>query len=203
MRPISAWERRQRAASHGHATLSVISHLRRHILAYIALFIALSGSALAATKLAKNSVGRNQIRNHAVTYQKLDSTAVSGVLGRIVLAGAVGPDTTVCPLGGGTCEVGASDARCPNGALVTGGGWTSPGTTPPVSATVGYSEQDADGLGWHVIMANDNSGGGFDFEATARCTAYSAAAKDQRAAVRAGVVVARELAAERAATGRR
>ncbi len=46
-------------------------HLRRNLVAYLALFIALGGSAYAATALPKGSVGAKQLRNGAVTPSKL------------------------------------------------------------------------------------------------------------------------------------
>jgi len=54
--------------------------LPRHntVIAYLALFVALGGSAYAATQLPKNSVGSKQIKPNAVTAPKLKSGAVTG-----------------------------------------------------------------------------------------------------------------------------
>jgi hypothetical protein len=49
----------------------VLTYLRRHHLAIVALFIALGGTSYAATQLPANSVGTRQIRAGAVTPSKL------------------------------------------------------------------------------------------------------------------------------------
>jgi hypothetical protein len=46
-------------------------HVRSNAIAYVALFIALSGSAYAATSLPANSVGTKQLKNNAVTGPKV------------------------------------------------------------------------------------------------------------------------------------
>jgi hypothetical protein len=48
------------------------------VIAYLALFVALGGSAYAATQLPKNSVGTKQIKPNAVTTAKLKNGAVTG-----------------------------------------------------------------------------------------------------------------------------
>lgn len=48
------------------------------VIAYLALFVALGGSAYAATQLPKNSVGSKQIKPNAVTAAKIKSGAVTG-----------------------------------------------------------------------------------------------------------------------------
>jgi hypothetical protein len=49
----------------------LIGHLRSNAIAYVALFIALGGSAYAAAALPKNSVGTKQLKNNAVTGPKV------------------------------------------------------------------------------------------------------------------------------------
>jgi hypothetical protein len=46
-------------------------HLASNVVAYIALFLALGGTAVAATKLPKNSVGTKQLKNNAVISSKV------------------------------------------------------------------------------------------------------------------------------------
>ena len=46
------------------------THLRRHVVAYLALFVALGGTSYAAS-LPKNSVGATQLKDRAVTAPKL------------------------------------------------------------------------------------------------------------------------------------
>lgn len=54
--------------------------LPRHntVIAYLALFVALGGSAYAATQLPKNSVGPKQLKANAVTGPKIKNGAVTG-----------------------------------------------------------------------------------------------------------------------------
>jgi hypothetical protein len=49
----------------------LFTHARQHVVAYLALFIALSGTAYAASSLPRNSVGTNQLRDGAVVAPKL------------------------------------------------------------------------------------------------------------------------------------
>lgn len=64
----------------------LLGHLRRNLIAYLALFVALGGSAYAATALPKNSVGAKQIRKGAVTPAKLSPAALG-----LVKGGPAGP----------------------------------------------------------------------------------------------------------------
>jgi hypothetical protein len=54
----------------------LFGHLRGNAIAYLALFVALSGTAYAA--LGKNSVGSRQIKRGAISTSKLRSNAVIG-----------------------------------------------------------------------------------------------------------------------------
>jgi hypothetical protein len=56
----------------------MLKHLRQHFVGYLALFVALSGSAYAAS-LPRNSVGTKQLKNHAVTAPKLASGLIPHV----------------------------------------------------------------------------------------------------------------------------
>ncbi len=49
-----------------------------NVIATLALFIAIGGSAYAATQLKKNSVGTKQIKNQAVTAAKIQNGAITG-----------------------------------------------------------------------------------------------------------------------------
>ena len=67
-----------------------------NVMASIAIFIALGGAAVAATKLPKNSVGAKQLRKKAVTAAKIKKNAVTtakirkeAVTGAKIKAGAV------------------------------------------------------------------------------------------------------------------
>ena len=53
------------------------THFRRQFVGYLALFVALGGSAYAVTSLPSNSVGTSQLKNSAVTTPKLANGAVT------------------------------------------------------------------------------------------------------------------------------
>jgi hypothetical protein len=55
----------------------LLTHLRRNVIGYLALFVALGGTSYAAFSLPKNSVGTRQLRNGAVTNKKLGRAAVN------------------------------------------------------------------------------------------------------------------------------
>jgi hypothetical protein len=56
----------------------MLGHVRRNVIAYAALFVALSGTSYAALKLPDNSVGTAQLRDGSVTGSKLATGAVTG-----------------------------------------------------------------------------------------------------------------------------
>lgn len=53
-------------------------HLRSNAIAYLALFVALGSTSYAAINLPAGSVGTTQLRNGAVTPQKLNGKAIGG-----------------------------------------------------------------------------------------------------------------------------
>jgi hypothetical protein len=53
-------------------TSALLHHIRRNVIAYLALFVALGGTSYAALTLPGNSVGARQIRNHSIAPIKLD-----------------------------------------------------------------------------------------------------------------------------------
>lgn len=55
----------------------LLSHLRSNLIAYLALFLAMSGGAYAATIAPKNSVATRSIRNGAVTEKKIRDGAIT------------------------------------------------------------------------------------------------------------------------------
>ena len=57
----------------------LLAHFRGNLVAYLALFVALSGSAYAATALPRNSVGTKQIKKRAVNGAKVKKNTLTGV----------------------------------------------------------------------------------------------------------------------------
>jgi len=66
------------------------------VIAYLALFVALGGSAYAATQLPKNSVGTKQLKANAVTTAKIKNGAVNGAkIGANAVTGANVDESTL------------------------------------------------------------------------------------------------------------
>jgi hypothetical protein len=57
---------------------AVLDHLRRNLVGYIALFVALGGTGYAALQLPAGSVGAQQIQNHVIDPVKLDPRLING-----------------------------------------------------------------------------------------------------------------------------
>jgi len=148
---------------------SVTRHLRRNLVAYLALLFALSGTsyAAAAALLPANSVGTRQVINHSLLKQDFKSGQLPrgpqgdpgdqgdpGPAGIATVGSAGGPAGSMCPDGGGACQVASSTATCPTGSVVVGGGWTSDSTTVavPFAARTG-------GTTFGVIGINFDSAG--------------------------------------------
>jgi hypothetical protein len=70
-----------------------------NVVAVMALFVALGGTAYAITRLPKNSVGTKQIRNRAVTLAKISPSAQKSLAGAAALAGGTGAIGQVGPPG--------------------------------------------------------------------------------------------------------
>jgi hypothetical protein len=123
---------------------SVMGHARGNLVAYVALFCALSSTSYAAvTRLVPpNSVGTRQVINHSLLKKDFKSGQVPrGARGPAGPAGAVGPtgpagpagakgppgpvsltyaESAVTPVAAGTQAT--ASAACPVGMFVTGGG---------------------------------------------------------------------------------
>jgi hypothetical protein len=166
-----------------------------NVTATLALFVALSGSAYAAIKLPANSVGTAQLRDNAVTSPKVQNGSLlaadfkAGQLpaGPAGAAGPAGPAGPTGPAGaaggvsglqviyaassGGAFTVKSSEAHCPAGKKVTGGGsliagdtnatvtTSAPGAVPnPTSWYVQAIEPTATGISWtlyaYAVCAN-------------------------------------------------
>jgi hypothetical protein len=103
----------------GRIVRRTLEHLRRNLVAYIALFLALSsGGYAAATKLLpRNSVGTRQVINHSLQRVDLKRGTLPGLLvvTETSVEKQVGPASASGPV-----EV---TALCPRGQVAIGGGW--------------------------------------------------------------------------------
>ncbi len=151
----------------------------------IAAFALFGGGALAASHYLITSTG--QIKPN-VLKQLRGNTGPRGPQGQAGQAGGFsttnvtqvsGPTVTLCASGGGSCDVESSDATCPAGSVVLGGGWNWGSTaSPPVEATVSLdSPAVAGSQDWEVLMVN-NSSVSASFSAVATCATPSGTAAD-------------------------
>ncbi len=131
--------------------MSVAKHVRSNVVGYLALVIALSGTAYAATSLPANSVGTKQLKNKAVTLKKISPRAQAALKGKRGLTGPRGP-------AGPQGIPGPSGTRVMS-ASVSLTAATGLGTTKPL-LTVGPVTYTANCL--------DNTGGNFRVEIRAQ-----------------------------------
>jgi hypothetical protein len=61
------------------------------VISLLALFVALGGTTYAATNLPRNSVGQAQLKNGAVTKQKINKRAIHALIGKQGPQGPQGP----------------------------------------------------------------------------------------------------------------
>jgi hypothetical protein len=66
----------------------LVGHFRHNLVGYVALFVALGGSAYAISNLPANSVGSKQLRKNAVKASKVKDRSLRG---KDLQKGAVGP----------------------------------------------------------------------------------------------------------------
>lgn len=108
----------------GRTTKSMLGFLSHNTIALIALFVALGGTAYAATALPRNSVGTPQLKNYAVTTAKINQktiAALKGNTGPVGPAGSAGPVGPAGPAGPqGTAGSNASLADVAAGGALTG-----------------------------------------------------------------------------------
>jgi hypothetical protein len=147
-----------------HQQLSRLAHhLRQHVIACLALgcsLLSLAGASYAALELPAGSVGARQLKNHAITPVKLDSTVIGGSVrhwakvdaqGRVISASG----NARAARGGNQIEVNWGDkfsARCVALAATRGHG----------DARVGVVEAFIESQGVHptvVIITGSNAVG--------------------------------------------
>jgi hypothetical protein len=111
----------------------LVDHARRNVIAYIALAmscLALAGGAYAAWTLPANSVGARQIRNHSVTFVKLDPHSVGGAVRHWAQVNA---DGTIASASSRARDTGVA----PDGDYVVNWGDTLPAGCVPVATVIG------------------------------------------------------------------
>jgi hypothetical protein len=163
-------------ASRGPAR-GALRYLRRNLVAYLALFVALGGTSYAAVKLPAKSVGTKQLKSNAVTSAKVKNKSLRakdfaagqlpvGERGPAGPAGPAGPQGARGPSGatnivtrkGPTVAnpgVASSTANCQAGERPVGGGGTSEAGF--LWESIPAPEGSASPTGWIVRAAGDPS----------------------------------------------
>jgi hypothetical protein len=161
-------------------------HLRQHFVAYLALFVALGGTSMAASNalVPKNSVGTAQVINGSLLKKDFKSgqlpRGARGPAGPRGLAGAQGPAGPAGPAGTGGAQgppgpvnltyaensamvaAGATStviAQCPAGLSVTGGGEFTDSNDPAVNITDSTWDTSGSGLPdlWFATVRNGSA----------------------------------------------
>jgi hypothetical protein len=126
-------------------------HMRRNVVAYVALLLALTGTASAASSFIITSTGqikpsvRRALKGNRGPRGFPGSRGGQGAQGT---PGATGPagiatvhdvsnTTSYCQFGGGSCAVALVTATCPSGSFVTGGGAYDDTIQTPISTFAG------------------------------------------------------------------
>ncbi len=137
-----------------------------NVMATIAVFIAIGGSAYAATQLKKNSVGTKQIKNQAVTAAKIKNGAITGaqvkngsLTGTQINASTLGsvPSATTA-----THAVNAGSSTSATHADSATTAATAEAITPPEAMNlVGEPGEPSFGPGWENFRACSETPVGF------------------------------------------
>jgi hypothetical protein len=176
-----------------------VQHLRRHGVAYLALFVALSGTSYAAvaTRLPANSVGTAQVINHSLLKKDFKAGQLprgargpAGARGAVGAAGPVGPAGPAGAAGAQgppgpvsltyafSADTALPDlsqvdavATCPAGMVVTGGGAITDSTSTAVTInSSAIGSSTGDAPDQWFISMNNTSGTATTFAAEAICT---------------------------------
>ena len=176
-----------------------LQHLRRHVVVYVVLFVALSGTSYAATAklVRKNSVGSAQVINGSlqkVDLSKKATAALRGTTGPQGPQGAAGPTGPAGPLGpkgdsGATGSTGQAGGRGPQGLPASAIARLAPGastrTTLDSAGNVGLytsATVGSDGLGLVSYYDSERRSQGCSLQQHC-CTSASANTLESAAAV--------------------
>jgi hypothetical protein len=158
------------------------------VIACLALAFALGGTGYAARSvlLPANSVGSKQVINHSIKKIDLKAPLPRGPRGFTGARGLQGPTGTQgpqgsagitqvtwvdgpavaqCAAGGGGCQIATSEATCPGGFRVVGGGHISGGITNIVLFS------DITGAQAYAVIAENEAASTNTIKATAFCVA--------------------------------
>jgi hypothetical protein len=142
---------------------TVLKHLSyANVTATLALLVALSGGAYAAVRLPANSVGTTQLKDNAVTSPKVldgsllgadfqDGQLPAGPPGPPGPPGVSGLEVVYAASGGGPATAKDSEAQCPTGKKVTGGGYLIAGGGTNARVVSSSPGQVSNPTSWYVL----------------------------------------------------
>lgn len=157
---------------------SLVTHLRRNLIAYVALFVALGGTSYAAVSLPRNSVGTAQVKKSAVTSAKVKNGSLvakdfkagqlprgaQGLKGDTGATGVQGPAGVDGATGekGDKGDAGADATKLwavvnTNGSLARGSGVTASTRPVPAQYTVTFN-RDVSKCAYIAVAGNATSG---------------------------------------------
>lgn len=142
----------------------VFGHAQRHVVGYLALAVALGGTAYAATELPRHSVGTKQLEREAVTNAKVKRHSLTqGLFRPGELPAASKPVVRFKPVPGapgGEGEVNRSHvAECRAGERATGGGYEiSDDRAFPIASVPFPGDEDAKPTAWRVTVHDPTAG---------------------------------------------
>jgi hypothetical protein len=118
---------------------ALMRHISSNLIAYLALFMALGGSAYAAMSIPANSVGTKQLRGGAVTMKKIARGTQLALRGQRGPAGLTGPQGATGPEGPATGHAGGDlTGNYPDPTIAAGAVTPSTiGMIPAARATIG------------------------------------------------------------------
>jgi hypothetical protein len=114
------------------------SHVCANVVGYAALFVALGGTAAAATGLSRNSVGTRQIRNGAVTGKKVACHTLTGANIKASTLGTVPNSSRLGHLEPSAFQMRVAGGCAPSSAIsqITAAGTVSCQTVPTGNGTI-------------------------------------------------------------------
>lgn len=132
----------------------LLNHVRRNVVGYLALFVALGGAGYAAATLPAGSVGTAQLRNGSITPHKLNGRTIGGYVLAWAHVSAAGPVLSGSPGARATKEPGG-----PTNVIGYNVRWRKSGLPARCSPIVTLSDNGSTAL-LYAKAAIQTAGGG-------------------------------------------